>query len=228
MAVDAVKTAGAMVLSAFQTCGIVAKDEALDASDNVVGLARLNDMLKGWQQTGARLYTRATGSVTLTDATASYTVTNRPLRLKTVKYRPASGSDLVMVKMSAREYDELPDQDTAGTPTQYFYDRGRETGTIYVWPVLATVTTETLQWTGIGEVADIEASSDTVEAPAEWYDAIRYGLAARLCDDYDVPEPKASKIAAQAKALYNTAMGGEREESVVFEMDRYYRFGMRR
>ncbi len=213
MATTATKNAGAIVLGAFQTCGIVAKDEALDAADNVIGLSRLNDMLKGWQLTGLRLYTRDTGSISLTDATASYAVTGRPLHLETVRYKPSGGTETPMLRMSSVGYDELPDKATAGIPTQFFYDRAREAGTLYVWPVLATAASATLEYTATREVADIENSSDAVDAPAEWYETIRYGLAARLCDEYDVPEPKASKIAGQAQHFYEIAMAGEREDS---------------
>jgi hypothetical protein len=219
MATTATKNAGALVTRAFKTAGIVAKDEPLDADQMNDGLELLNDMLKAWQMTGLRLYTRTTGSLTLTNATASYAISGRPLDLDVVRYRPSAGNELPMFRMTSQEYDELPNKASVGSPTQYFYDRARETGTLYVWPVKATITTETIEWSGLREVEDITASTDVVDAPASWYEAIRYGLCARVCDDYDVDLNKSMKIAQQAQHLYDVAMAYERPESVTFSAD---------
>ena len=220
MATTATKNAGRIVERAFRKAGIVAKDEALDAADLTEGLDILNDMLKAWQLTGIRLYTKGTGSISLTDATASYTLSERLLSFESIRYAPASGSEIPMLALTSVEYDELPDKVSAGIPTQYFYDRQREAGTLYVWPVLATAASATLEWRGLREVEDIGKSSDVVDVPGEWYEAVIYGLAARLADDYDVPEPKASKMGSQAQHLYEIAMAGERPDTIMIGVDR--------
>lgn len=219
MATTATKNAGRIVTRAFRKIGVVSPGVPLDASDMVEGLDVLNDMLKAWQLTGLRLYTRATGTITLLDATAAYAMPSRTLRIETIRYKPATGNEIPMLRLSGQEYDELPNKASAGTPTQFFHDRRREVSTIYTWPVIAIASGATLEWTGLGEVADITASSDSVDAPAEWYEAIIHGLAARLAYDYQIELQERALLAQQARSLYDTAMAGDLAESVTFGPD---------
>jgi len=49
--------------------------------------------------------------------------------------------------------------------------------------------------------------------PAEWYRAVIYGLAADLCDDFEIENPK---IEAKALMLLKEARGFDAEGSVFF------------
>ena len=207
-------TAGAIANASLRKCGVVAVDRPATADEMDVAIVAFNAMLKAMQIPSITVWKLKTGSITLTDATTSYTISERPYDLGVVNWRNTSGLDLPMLKLTRKEYFELPDKDAAGTPTQYYYHRQRETATLYAWPV-QTTGSGTIEWEGQGEIDDITATTDTLDVPAEWYEAIIYGLADRLCDDFPVQIERAAKIGLRAAAALGLAQHSDRE-SVFF------------
>ena len=216
MATNLTKDAKTIVQNALQIISVVTKNQPIDADDLDLGIEHLNDLLKAWQSPGIQMYSRTTGSISLIAETKSYAISSRPVRLQTVKYNGATGGDIPMLQMTADEYDELPNQNSEGIPTQFFYDRQREAGTVFVWPVKKTVTTETLNWVGTREVEDITKGSDVVDIPAEGYRALKFTLAAELAYPFEIDINTRAQVAQQAKALYDTFAAGERPESFMF------------
>lgn len=211
MAVTETKTARQICTSALRKIGVCPIAQEPDAADMALALDALFNMLKAWQSEGG-LWTRDPMSVALVDATASYALSSpaRPRRILSARYKSAEGIETPMERLTRQEYDLLPLKTTAGIPTTFYYDRAREQGTLYVWPVKATVTTETVELTIEAEIED-PALSDALDVPAEWYDATVYGLAARLSDDYAVNSPRILAIASDALM---TARAAEDDESV--------------
>lgn len=213
MAVTATYTYREICENALRKIGVIAKDEAAEADDIDTAVFALNIMLKAWQNYEVDLFLVASQSVTLTTA-ASYTLSPvRPLSISQVNYK--SGTETPMTRMTREEYDSLPDKTTTGTPTTFYYDRQRESAKLYIWPVMASVTTETLEVTYIREVED--ASLETaIDIPGEWYLAAVYGLADLLVDDYNIKEPRATRIERKAARYLSDALAFDNEGSVTF------------
>lgn len=199
---------------ALRKVGAVAVGQSAQAEDMAEAQDALFAMLKAWQVEDA-LWTRDTMSVAVVADTASYALASpaRPLRIHSVRYKSASGTETPMEQLNRREYDELPIKDTTGIPTTFFYDRAREQGTLYVWPLKASVTTETLEITYEAEIEDPDTLGDVIDAPAEWYEAIVYGLAVRLMEEYEFENPR---MEARAAAALMTARAAANTESVFF------------
>ena len=220
MATTAVRDAGTICTAALRKIGVVAKDEPADSSDMATAIAQLDNLLKAWQMSGIKRFTRERISVTVTDATTSYSVSPRVLNIETALWRDSDGVDTPLSPLTASEYDELSDKDSTGRATQYFLDRAREATTLYVWPALATAAGETIRLTVHAETEDITSSTDTVEVPREWYMAVEYGLASMLLDDFAVQNPMTRQsIEGKAAAFYVMATDHEREDSVFFSPD---------
>jgi len=201
---------------ALRKIGVVAQDEVANGDQIQVALRQLSRMLKAWQSKGYMLWTVASMSVPLTTA-ASYALTPaRPVKVQSVRLK-RGGIETPMMEMNRDEYDTLPQKASTGLPTQWYYDRQREAGTLYVWPVLAAANGETLQVTYVRELADVVADAE-LDAPSEWWEAIVYGLAARLADDYERNVPN---VIALAQIELRDAMAGDREGSVYFVGDGY-------
>jgi hypothetical protein len=199
---------------ALRKLGVVAQDEAPTADELQTAMRQLDRMLKAWQSRGFMLWTVTSMTVPLTTA-ASYVLSPpRPVALQSVRLK-RGGIEMPMVELNREEYDRLPQKASTGTPTQWYYDRQRETGTIYVWPVLAVAGGETLEITYVRELADVVPSAE-VDVPGEWWDAVIYNLAARLADDYSVEVPN---VIALAQIELRNAMAGDREGSVYFVGD---------
>ena len=211
MTTTATDTVRSIVLAALRKIGVVAYDMEPNADQTDAGVRALNRMLKAWQNRGVNLWATTAASVACTTA-ASYTLSPvRPLEILSCRFK-RSGVELPMQSMTRAEYDRLPVKTTQGTPTMYYYDRQREAARLYVWPVLATVSGQTLEITYTREIEDM-AATDVIDVPGEFYDAVVYGLAARLADDYQVADPR---VQARAEDELARALAFDREGSVFF------------
>jgi hypothetical protein len=60
-------------------------------------------------------------------------------------------------------------------------------------------------------IEDFNAAGDDADLPQEWIRAIIWGLADEIADDYDVPEPKRTRLERRAAQYLNEANWWERE-----------------
>ncbi len=214
MAVTGTETVNEMVTQALKKAGVTGIGENATADDAANAMDELNYMLKGWQNKGYNLWTKTGASLTLT-TNANHTLSPvRPLRILSARFKEtATSNEIPMIEMTRDEYDELPDKTTTGTPTQFYYDRQRESAVFYVWPVLSSVTAQTVEYTYDRELEDITALTETLDMPGEWWDAVMYSLAARLLETYNLNKPI---IAQRAEMLLFEACAFDREASITF------------
>jgi hypothetical protein len=211
-----------LITQTLRKMAVLGVAQALDADEAEAIRIELNTMLKGWQRSGPHLWKKTEGSVTLLAATASYdmALTLNPLRIMSVRYRDTSARDLPMRPFTRDEYYDLPIKTSAGIPTQYYFDPQRGSPTLYVWPVKATITTETLKVTYQKRIDDIDDLSNDIDIPQEHFDVVMYALAERLLDDYGIEGEAAQRIMLRSQALLQSAMDWEREDDVYFTPDR--------
>lgn len=215
MATTATSTARDLIGDALRKIGVCAMDEPMTADMAAAGLRALNRMLKSWQNKGYCTWAKSSQSVTLTTASSFTLNPARPLEILSCRFK-RSGVEMPMLPFTRDEYDSLPLKTAHGTPTTYHYDRQREDARLYVWPVMSPVNGETLEITYTREMDD-QGLDDPVDVPGEWYDAVVYGLAARLADDYSVT---AGNVVARAEAELRDAFAFDREGSVWFHEPR--------
>lgn len=213
-----------IITEAYALIGVGVDGEVLSDSQVTEGARALNLMLKTLSRTpGLLSWLKTEGSFTLTDATASYTmgsggtVTYRPLRILSMRYRNTSGTDLPMTRLSREEYFELPIKTTAGIPTQFYYDPGRDSGTLYLWPVKATITTESVRFTYERTIEDFDASTDNADLPQEWLETLIYNLAVRLGPRWQAVGPTSfAKVEAQAGGLLAAMLASDQEDASIY------------
>ncbi|MFK7942184.1 MAG: hypothetical protein AB8B85_04600 [Paracoccaceae bacterium] len=214
MTTDVTYTALEFCTEALRECGVVGIRRAASAAEEAVALKRLNMMLKAWQNTGITVWKQTSASITVTDATASYAIASRPIRIETVNRK--DGNETWLTPVTRQEYNELPDKASAGTTSSFYYHRQRDQGLLHVWPVPATGV-GTLEWSGTAEVEDITSGTDVMDIPSEWYEATHYGLAYRLLGAFpSITEARAQFITINAQRAYSDAKGNDIEDSVTF------------
>lgn len=218
MAVTATRSVSQIVTAALRKAHIVSVRESADAAMAAECMEELNRMLKGWQTAMPyMLFTQSIGSLTLTNGTYIYALSSNSVRrpLKILSARFKDSTETPMLELTRDEYDELPNKTADGIPTNFYYDRQREEANFYIWPSLATVTTQTIEYTYEREVEDITALTDTVDVPSEWWDAVVYNLAARMVDTFPVhPDPNA--IRQRAESLRRQTAASEHVGKVRF------------
>ena len=201
--------------AALRKIGVVSASQPIGANDLRDALSALGRMLSSWQNMRYNLWTYAEGEVSLTGA-SSYVLSPRPVEVHDVRLRRA-GIDTPMQQMTREEYYALPQKTSTGLPTCYFLDRQRDETTLYVWPVLSVVNGESLQITYTREIIT-PLAGDQSDTPAQFEDAVVYGLAARLADDYEV---QADRVIMRAERELDLALSFDREGSVYFAGDEY-------
>ena len=203
-------TTRTLITDALRKIGVAAHDEAPDADMIVNGLRAFNRFARALQNRGANLWAYSSLSLPCA-AAASQTLAVRPLEILSCRFA-RDGIETTMQPMTREEYDRLPVKTATGTPTTYYFDRQRATVRLLVWPVLALAAGETLEISYVREftAADLD---DAPDIPAEFEDAVIYGLAARLADDYMVAAPG---VIARAEEELRLALAYDREGSIFF------------
>jgi len=200
-----------VVIDALKKSRVVGLEEDIDPEFFNVGVRQLNRMLKSWQNRGICKWLTANQTVTLAASATQTLSPARPLDILEVTYK-LGGIETPMEQLTRVEYQRLPNKTVEGRPTTYHYDRQKEAGALFVWPVPSASSTGTLEVTYIREIEDVVASNDT-DFPMEWADAVVYNLAARLSDEFNQQNVTVRTTAMQ---LLEDAMAFDGEGSVFF------------
>lgn len=208
MATTGTYTARDFITDAYRKINVVAQDETMDADQADVGLRALDRLLKSWQNRGYLLWSVASQTLTLVEGAAQTLDPVRPLRILSARFQQSS-SELPMTEMTRDEYDYLPVKNVVGTPTQFYYDRQRESAVFYIWPT--SNTGGVINITFEREVEDQTSLDAAPDVPGEWWEALVYSLAARLADNYSRDAPYVRQRAEEELRL---ALASDREGSV--------------
>lgn len=211
MAVTETYTCQDLCAEALRKARVVGITASATAAEMQLARRQLNRMLKAWQNGGPNIFLYAKQTVTATTSAAHTMSPVRPLEIINVNFNNGT-SEVPMQEMTRLEYEELPVKSSTGTPTCYYYDRQREAARLYVWPVLASVTSETFEITYVREHEDVDLNT-AMDVPGEMYDAVVYNLADRLSDDFNKEN---MGVRVRAAKLYEEAMAFDREGSVWF------------
>jgi hypothetical protein len=212
-----------LITQTLRKMGVLGVAQVLDADEAEDCRVELNAMLKGWQRHGPHLWKTVEGTIPLLASTASYNLaaTLNPLRIMSLRYRDANLRDLPMRLFTREEYFDMPLKTSTGIPTQYYFDAQRGAPTLYVWPLMVSVTTEVLTATYQKRMDDIDSLNDDIDITSENFDTLIYAFSARMLDSYGVEGEAANRIIARSQSLLESASGFDREDVVRFVPDRY-------
>jgi hypothetical protein len=208
-----------------------ATDTTIDV-DSITGVSD-GDYIGIELDTGYLHWTTVNGApagdtVTITDALPSaiavdntvYTYTtreNRPMDIVNA-VRKTSSSEIPIWIKDRKDYVDLSAKDTEGAVNQIWYDKQYGTGNLYVWPTSDNVDDKLILWT-VRTIEDLDASTDDVDFPQEWYLPLMFNLAALLIPKYGSPATTATLIMKYAKYYYDMVTGWDKETSMQFEPD---------
>lgn len=152
-----------------------------------------------------------------------FTFTNliqRPQRV--LSYRRKTFNDdneIPVISWSRDQYFNQVNKNSTGTVVNAYYSPQLENGRMYVWQTASSIN-DLVRFTFERPMQDIVDSSDTLDFPVEWLEAIIYNLAARLVDDYDVPPAKGDRVTQKAVSFLDDLLGWDEEmESLNLQPD---------
>lgn len=201
--------------------------------DSVTGIAtgynigvQLDDGTFQWTTiNGAPSGFTVTLATTLTDSAAIgnivlvyQTELVRPVKILSARrHNIVSAIDTPLIEMDRAEYFELPNKGNSGSVNSFFYDRSTNTlGYLYFWPAPSSVE-DIIKMTVARPIEDFTVAGDATDLPQEWIRALEWGLADEIADEYDVPDPKRTRIERRAAQYLDEANWWERE-LVSFEL----------
>lgn len=170
---------------------------------------------------GAPVGSTVTLAAVLTDSAAAgnrvlvyQNALTRPLKILSARlYNFISGIDVPLEEMDRIEYEELPNKTSSGAINSFYYDRrggANSTGLVYFWCAPSNID-EAVKMTVARPIEDFSAAGNDADLPQEWIRAIEWGLADELADEYDVPEPKRTRIERRAAQYLQEANWWEKE-----------------
>lgn len=197
--------------------------------------SELNDMLKEWQGDGLS-WLKQYVYVTLVAAQASYDIgptstdqvhsdtasatdyLQRPLKVHGATRRDSSGNEVPLLFISRSDYLRLTNKATTGSIVQYYYDAQRANGKLFVWPTPATGVTDKvcLDVDRIIEDAGTDGSTQTLDIPTDWINAVKYGVAYRISGEYGMSIADRGVLAKEAAAFREKALDNARENVSTF------------
>lgn len=175
---------------AHYDAGLIQQGEVANSDQRADGLNRLNDMINLWQTQGLKLWLQTDLAVSLVAGQATYNlgpsghvVMTKPTRvLDNGYYLDTSNVKRPISLISRDEYMRLPNVSEQGAITSYFVDKQATQLAVSFWLVPnATEALGTAHLLIQQQAQNFTAVSETVVFPAEWFIALRWGLADELC-----------------------------------------------
>ena len=135
----------------------------------------INLLLQDWQNRGIQLWTIGTTAVTVTTSVTAYTLGTENIDvLEAVVNR--SGIDLQLERISMEEYMKVPRKGQTGRPTQFAVRRGRDSATVYLWPVPEN-STDIIKFEVVKYIQDVSRSSQTADVSRRFLPCLTAGTA---------------------------------------------------
>ena len=130
----------------------------------------------------------------------------------------AGVESLPLMEWGKQAWDKFIYKTNRGTPTGYSVDKARTATTLILWPVPSFSSGAYGVNVGYERAWEMATTgSEDIDIPEEFMETAVVCLAARLIEDYQLPEDaNTARIRARASTLYNQAMGFDRSGSIKF------------
>ena len=203
-----VTTVGDVITQSLKKSGILGVGQTPLAEDSNDAFLDLQDMLAQWQRKRWLTWNLIDTSIVSTGA-LSYTIgigenfnIARPDRLEAAFFRQIINTqpnevDYPLEIIQAREtYNQIALKSLVSWPEYIFYDSAYPVGNIYVWPVPQASLFE-IHLTLKVQFSTISNLSTNIVMPPEYIPAIKWNLALRLRESYQLPPSVALARLAQ-------------------------------
>jgi len=190
----------------------------------------LNMMIKDWMTDGIKLWTTTEITLPLVSGKTSYSIgpessndliTNKPLRLIQAFLRNISVDpyiDMPMTLISEQEYNILGSKFSEGTVNSVYYKPYVTNGIakVFLTPNENTAEDYELHLNVQRPIEDITGANQTFDFPAEWYQSLRWGLAAELAAEYGLTDARISGIISRSNSYKDRLSAWDTEYNSTF------------
>jgi len=213
-----------IVEEAFERCGA----EVRSGYDLRTAIRSLNLLLMEWANRGINLWTLDTGTITLSNATATYTLPLDTVDLLDHVVRTGSGTtqqDINITRISSSTYLSIPNKNATGRPIQVWINRlsgqtNSQTSavsapTITVWPPPDNSTTYTFVYTRLRRMQDAGTGINAQDVPFRMWPALISGLAYYLSMKIPGADVRMPVLKAAYEEDWQRAADEDREKAAI-------------
>lgn len=223
-------TRDSIINAALRKCQVLEEGQVANPAQLATGLEALNNVVLEFITLGMPLWKRKEYNITLVSGQRDYTMgvgqaisTPYPLKLQEATLtQPYSNSQINVNILASYDFNLLP-VNSSGTVVNLKYQPYVNYGVVSVWPTpdastpIGTILTLTYQ----SPTEVFVSAADTPDFPQQWNNALIYGTAALLSDEYVLPITDKQWIASQADKHVSVALSfGTEEASMYIRPDR--------
>jgi len=190
---------GELIEESFERCGL----EVRTGYDARTARRSLNLMFAEWANRGLNLWTVAQATITVTQGTSNYSVSEDHADILEMVLR-RSGTDYEVERISRGDFFLLPNKTTQGRPSQFYYDR-KIAPQINLWQVPEN-STDQIVYYYVRRIEDAGTMTNTTDLPWRFYPCMVAGLA------YYLAMKRAPERMAMLKAIYDEEFTRAAEE----------------
>jgi hypothetical protein len=219
-------TRNQIIESALRKLGVLAEGQTPSTQNYSDGMMALNTVISQLRAVGMPLWARS--EYTFTPTTDTYTIgvgltLDTPFPVKLLQaFRTETNAKIPMELTSREDFNTLPTTST-GSPIKINYQPFVNYGSISFWPTPTSSNTSTVTLVYQRPYQYFTTSTETMDFPEEWYNAIIYNLAVRLAPEWGVPLPDRQMLMQEAKMYTEDAlMVGQEDASLFVSPQRNY------
>jgi hypothetical protein len=221
-------TAGTLINAALRQIGAYAPGETPTADDTGSGLEALIMMVQSWSAKNIRIYfteqdTYTIGAVVpITIGSGGMMNTVRPNSIQGAFVRDSNAVDHALKIVGGDTYRKMSLKSFGSSPEILYYNPEYPLGLIYIWPTGGG----TLYLDSLKPLIDPTALVSTISFPPEYNEAIKWGLAVRLCPEFGKQlTPELATMASQSLDFLETknfaAQVNEARPEIIRAVGRY-------
>lgn len=205
-----------------------AKGQVADTQDTSDAAEALNALVAEYQALGMQLWKRKELTITLVASQRDYTIgvgqvigNASPLHLLQALLRDINSNSVIDMQIMSRfDFNLLPTTSTGngGQPVNVSYQPFINYGVLSVWPTpdASAASNKQIILAYTAPVEYFDSALNTPDFPQEWANALIYGLAVLLADEYGVPTQDKQWLEKQAEKHLLTAMSTGAEDASLF------------
>lgn len=200
---DYITTRNKLIERAFRIVGVLRPGQTLSAGKQAQGEQALQSLIKFWQTDSEFIWTIKQQTVNLVAGTASYALGTDPKVIGVdAAWRVEGTVDMPVRVISWRDYNAIPEKTATGDVVQVAINN-QSSPTLYVYNT--PLNNGTLKLLVLTTVKDLDSAGDLGDFPPYWEEALTYGLADSLCDEYSIPLSEKDRITRKAQGAYTAA-----------------------
>lgn len=200
-------TRNQLIESALRKLGVLAEGQTPSTQNYADGMMALNTVIAQLRAVGMPLWARS--EYTFTPTVSAYTIgvgqtldTPHPIKMLQA-FRTESNAKIPLELVAREEYNILPI--SYGKPLKLNYRPAINGGVISLWPYPSASDTAAVTVVYTRPFQYFTTSTETLDFPEEWYNAVIYHLAVRLAPEWGVPLQDRQMLLQEAKLYTDDA-----------------------